>query len=153
MSNHELDNPPWSRVEGTLMSTARAVRRAYDRALAETGVNLTEASVLAHLGNSGPLSQVELARRIGTGRARIGVYVDALESMGAVRRDADPDDRRVWKVGLTASGKDLWAQTIEIDRRIRRHLRAGTTAAEREQLDRMLTRIQQNVATLPGNEP
>jgi DNA-binding MarR family transcriptional regulator len=150
MSSHELDSPPWSRVEGTLMSTARAVRRAYDQALAEAGVNLTDASLLAHLADGGPLTQVELARRIGTGRARIGVYVDALESKGALRREADPNDRRVWKVGLTPSGKDLWAQTVVIDRRIRRYLRAGTTASQREQFDQMLALIQRNVATIPA---
>jgi len=51
-AGHELDAPPWSRVEGTLLSTARAVRRAYDAALAELGVNLSKASVLAHLKDS-----------------------------------------------------------------------------------------------------
>jgi MarR family transcriptional regulator, transcriptional regulator for hemolysin len=153
VSSREFDSPPWSRVEGTLMSTARAVRRAYDQALAAVGVNLSEASVLAHLGDAGPLTQVELARRIGTGRARIGVYIDALQARGAVLRDADPDDRRVWKVSLTPAGKDLWAQTIDIDRRIRRYLRAGTTAEQREQFDRMLALMQRNVAHIPATEP
>jgi DNA-binding MarR family transcriptional regulator len=141
---HELDAPPWSRVEGTLLSTARAMRRAYDRCLAELGVHLTEASILAHLGTGGPLTQVELARRIGTSRARIGVHVDGLAEKGAVERRADPTDRRVWLVGLTPAGNDLWARTIEIDQGVRRRLRAGTTAADRRQLDLLLARIQRN---------
>ncbi len=142
---HELDAAPWSRVEGTLLSTARAVRRAYDQCLAELGVHLTEASILAHLGDGGPLTQVELARRIGTSRARVGAHVDGLAAKGAVQRSADPTDRRVWRVGLTPAGHHLWARTIEIDRAVRRHLRAGTTAAERRQLDDLLTRIERNV--------
>src|ERR671928_1366805 len=104
---HELDAPPWSRVEGTLLSTARAVRRAYDAAFAELGVNLSEASVLAHLQDSGPLTQTELARRIGTGRARMGAWIDGLVAKDAVERQADPNDRRVWKVALTPVGHTL----------------------------------------------
>jgi MarR family transcriptional regulator for hemolysin len=141
---HELDAPPWSRVEGTLLSTARSMRRAYDRCLAEVGVHLTEASILAHVGSGGPLTQVELARRIGTSRARVGVHVDGLAAKGAVERRADPADRRVWLVALTKEGEDLWTRTIEIDHAVRQRLRAGTTAAERRQLDGLLARIQRN---------
>jgi DNA-binding MarR family transcriptional regulator len=148
--SHELDTPPWSRVEGTLMSTARAVRRAYDRCLAEAGVNLTEASVLAHLGDAGPLTQVDLARRIGTSRARIGVHIDSLQHKGAIERRAHPTDRRVWMVRLTPSGHQLWTRTIEIDRSVRRYLRAGTTSAERHQLDALLARIERNVEAIPS---
>jgi MarR family transcriptional regulator, transcriptional regulator for hemolysin len=149
-SGHELDAPPWSRVEGTLMSTARAVRRAYDRCLAEAGVNLTEASILAHLGDAGPLTQVELARRIGTSRARVGVHIDSLQGKGAIERRAHPTDRRVWMVRLTPAGHELWTHTIAIDRRVRGYLRAGTTSAERHQLDALLGRIERNVDAIPS---
>jgi MarR family transcriptional regulator for hemolysin len=146
---HELDAAPWSRVEGTLMSTARAVRRAYDRCLAEVAVNLSEASILAHLGDAGPLTQVELARRIGTSRARVGAHIDSLETKGAIERRTNPADRRVWMVRLTPAGEGLWARTIDIDRSVRGYLRAGSTAAERRQLDTVLARIERNAHAIP----
>ncbi|HET9771336.1 MAG TPA: MarR family transcriptional regulator [Acidimicrobiia bacterium] len=145
---HELDAPPWSRVEGTLLSTARAVRRAYDAALAELGVNLSEASVLAHLRDGGPLTQTDLARRIGTGRARMGAWIDGLAAKGAVVREADPHDRRVWKVALTPGGEALWAETARVDRSIRKALRDGTTADDRARLDALLTVINRNADRL-----
>ncbi|HEY4408259.1 MAG TPA: MarR family transcriptional regulator [Acidimicrobiia bacterium] len=147
-SGHELDAPPWSRVEGTLLSTARAVRRAYDAALTETGVNLSEASVLAHLQDGGPLTQTELARRIGTGRARMGAWIDGLVAKGAVIREADPQDRRVWNVALTPGGQALWEETVRVDRSIRRILRAGSTAEDRARLDALLTLINRNADAL-----
>jgi MarR family transcriptional regulator for hemolysin len=147
-AGHELDAPPWSRVEGTLLSTARAVRRAYDAAFAELGVNLSEASVLAHLRDGGPLTQTELARRIGTGRARMGAWIDSLAAKGAVVRDADPHDRRVWKVALTPAGQQLWEQTARVDRTIRKVLRAGSTPDDRARLDALLTLINRNADTL-----
>jgi len=147
-AGHELDAPPWSRVEGTLLSTARAVRRAYDAAFADLGVNLSEASVLAHLRDGGPLTQTELARRIGTGRARIGAWIDSLVAKGAVVREADPHDRRVWNVALTPAGQQLWEQTARVDRTIRKVLRAGSTRDDRARLDALLTLINRNADTL-----
>lgn len=147
-TGHELDAPPWSRVEGTLLSTARAVRRAYDAALAELGVSLSEASVLAHLQDGGPLTQTELARRIGTGRARLGAWIDGLVAKDAVVREADPNDRRVWKVALTPTGRDLWEETVRVDRSIRKSLRAGTTPDDRAHLDALLTLINRNANAL-----
>jgi MarR family transcriptional regulator for hemolysin len=126
------------------MSAARSVRRAYDRAFAEIDINLSEASLLAHLADGGALSQVELARRVGTGRARVGVHIDSLEAKGAVRRDADPDDRRVWLVSLEPLGFDLWQRSVEADRALRKELRAGTTQEERAVFDAALTRIRAN---------
>lgn len=147
-SNTDVGAPSWTRVEGTLMSTARAVRRAYDRVFAAIDLNLSEATVLAHLADAGPMSQVELARRVGNSRARVGAYIDALETKGALTRNGDPDDRRVWLVDLTPSGRDLWRRSVELDASLRRQLRDGTTSAEREQLDAALRRIEQNVAAL-----
>lgn len=152
-TGHELDAPPWSRVEGTLLSTARAVRRAYDAALAEVGVNLSEASVLAHLRDGGPLTQTELARRIGTGRARMGAWIDGLAAKRGVVREADPHDRRVWKVALTPAGEALLAETVRLDRSIRRVLRDGTTPEDRARLDGLLTRINRNADTLLSRDP
>lgn len=151
-TGHELDAPPWSRVEGTLLTAARAVRQAYDRCMAGIGVNLTEASVLAHLGDGGPLTQVELARRIGTSRGHIGVQVDALEARGALERRPDPSDRRVWNVTLTPTGVELWHKTIEVDQYVRKVLRAGTSADDRRRLDGLLEIIHRN-ANAVGAEP
>jgi MarR family transcriptional regulator for hemolysin len=130
------------------MATARSVRRAYDAALAEVGVNLTEASVLAYLANGGSLTQVELARRIGTGRARVGVHIDALEGKGAVVRESDPGDRRVWRVSLTPAGRQLWRETVRVDGTLRRRLRADTTDEQRVLLDAVLTTIRRNADAL-----
>ena len=48
-TNHELDAPPWLRVESTLMSTARAIREAFDAHFAPLGLNLTQALSLIHI--------------------------------------------------------------------------------------------------------
>lgn len=126
------------------MSTARAMRRAYDRAFADIGINLAEATILAHLVD-GQLTQSELARRVGTSRARIGGSIDSLVPKGAVRRVADKADRRVWLVNITDEGRALWERSVAADRELRKRIRAGTTAGQRESLDEVLTALRRNI--------
>jgi DNA-binding MarR family transcriptional regulator len=145
-SNHELDAPPWQRVESTLMATSRAIRDAYDARFDELGLNLTQASTLVFLHESGPLRQTQLARRLGRGRAATGSTVDQLENRGLVERQADPADRRAWLVRLTPAGKDLVDPVHEIDRVLRAELRLDISRGERQQLAKLLLRLQANLA-------
>jgi MarR family transcriptional regulator, transcriptional regulator for hemolysin len=142
----ELDSPPWLRVDATLMATARAIREAYDDALAEIDLSLSQASLLAFVVESGALAQTRLAERLQLGKAATGALVDALEAKGLVVRRPAADDRRVWLVEPTAAGKERAAEVDEIDRRLRTRLRRGVTKAERQQLASLLLRLQVNLA-------
>ena len=121
------------------MATAKALRRAYDDALgARLGLDLHEANILAQLAAARSLTQVELARRVGVSRARVGVHIDALVDRGAVKRVADPADRRVWKVSLTRRGRSLWKQTVDVNRAVWASVHAGLSDDDLDVLDRLL---------------
>ncbi len=147
---HELDAPPWQRVESTLMATSRAIRIAYDQAYAALELNLTQASLIAYLfehqQERGPLRQTQLAKGLGVGRAATGTMIDGLERRGLVEREADPDDRRAWLVSVTPAGKELVGPIHAIDREVRAALRLDISREERQQLARLLLRLQANAA-------
>ncbi len=148
-SKHELDAPPWLRVESTLMSAARGIRRAYDRRLEELGLNLSEAILLAFLQEAaptaGPLMQVDLARHMGVGRAAMGSLIDSLENRGWVERHPKANDRRVWLIAITPSGDQAASLITKIDERLREELREGISRKERRELNRLLNRLRENV--------
>ncbi len=144
-SKHELDAPPWLRVESTLMSAARGIRRAYDIRLSELGLNLSEAILLAHTLESGPLMQADLARHMGVGRAAMGSLIDALEERGWVERRPKPGDRRVWLVAITPTGERAADQVTKIDEKLRSELRDGISRKERRELNQLLNRLRENV--------
>ena len=145
-AGHELDAPPWLRVESTLMAAAGAIRQAYDTRLAPLGLTLSLASLLAYVSDFGPVSQTRAAEHLGQGRASTGAQVDRLEQLGHVERQPDPDDRRVWRVAITPSGRELVGRVTEVDGVLRAELRSGISRAERQQLAAVLVRLQRNLA-------
>ncbi len=59
------------------------------------------------LGQDGPLSMGELARRVGVTEKTITGIVDRLEREGYAQRERDASDRRVVQVSLTPRGKAI----------------------------------------------
>mgnify|MGYP000140769942 FL=1 len=153
LTTHELDSPPWLRVESTLMATARLVRVAYDSRLAPLDLNLTQASMLGYVNEFGATTQTDLADHLGIGRAAIGSVIDRLQARGLVERQPKPDDRRVWLVAITPAGVTLAEQINEVDQVLRAELRHGLGREERQALAWVMTRLQQNLATAIAKTP
>ena len=132
-------------AQGRMQHELADIRRAYDLRLAELELNLSEASALAYTQESGPLMQAELARRLGVGRAAMGVVIDSLERRGLVERQAKQGDRRVWMISVTPAGDDLVQKLLKIDESLRGDLRAGISRKERRELTQLLVRLRVNV--------
>lgn len=154
-SLHELDAPPWRRVESTIVSTAGDIRALYDQRFASIDLTLSLASLLCYLDDFGPVTQTRAADHLRQGRAVTGNQIDRLEARGLIERLPDSTDRRVWLVRLTAEGRRLASAAVDIDVVVRRELRAGVSRAERQALANVLVRLQQNIsAALEGaDEP
>ena len=153
LTTHELDSPPWLRVESTLMSTARLLRVAFDARLAALDLNLTQASLLGYVAEFGATTQTDLADHLGIGRAQIGSVIDRLQARRLVERQPKPDDRRVWLVAITDEGLALADRVNEVDTVLRAELRRGIGREERQALAWVMTRLQQNLATAIATTP
>jgi DNA-binding MarR family transcriptional regulator len=98
----------------SLREATRRLTAVYDDALAPTGVNVAQFSLLRTLGRSDPLALTEFGRLTELDRSTIGRNVKVLERMGLVALRAG-DDRResvavLSKAGrrILASGAPLW---------------------------------------------
>lgn len=135
------------------MATARLVRDAYDQRFAELDLNLTQAIILVYVADFGPVTQTKIADHLGQGRAATGATIDRLQSRGLVNRHPDADDRRVWQIQVTPTGKDVVARVTAIDETLRTELRAGISRAERQALSAVLQQLQSNLRRAGGHEP
>jgi MarR family transcriptional regulator for hemolysin len=150
----DLGAPPRLAAESLILATARSLRRAYDNRLAELGLKLSEAYLLAHVHRQGPMTQTQLAEGLGLGRAATGAIVDALERKGLVERSADAGDRRVWLVASTESAAPVANEAAALDISLREQLWTGISRPERRQLSEILQRLQGNLAAIlndPGD--
>jgi MarR family transcriptional regulator for hemolysin len=152
-SEHELDAPPWRRFESTLMATSKSIRRAYDLLFAEIGLNLSEACLLEYVVEHGPMSQTQVAERIGMGRAPAGTIVDNLSNRALLRRTPDAADRRVWLLTVTDEGIKLAERIGEVDKDLRTKMRRGLSQVERELLADILIRIRANLTSVLSSQP
>src|SRR6266849_415410 len=100
---------PEERFATALYSTARAWRQAIDRRLKYLGVSQASWMTIAVAAKaSEPLSQSELADKLGIEGATMVAMVDRLVNAGLVNREASTTDRRVKRVVLTQAGLELY---------------------------------------------
>ena len=144
----DIGAPPRQTTESVLMATSRALRRAYDQRLAGAGLKISEAYLLAHVHNLGPLTQTQLAEGLGLGRAATGALVDALERKGLVERSAHAADRRVWLVATTERAVPVVDEVTAVDVAVRQQVWTGISQSERRQLSQILQRLQGNLAAI-----
>jgi len=97
------------RFTTALHNAARTWRLALDRRLKHLGVSQASWLTIAVVARAiSPLSQSELADRLGVEGATMVAMIDRLVRAGLVVRVPSATDRRVKKVDLTENGKRLY---------------------------------------------
>jgi MarR family transcriptional regulator for hemolysin len=128
-----------------LVFTAKAVREGFEQTLAAAGGSMGTWIVLSVLSGDGGHSQTMLASRMQVEGATITHHVDRLEKLGLVRREIDPEDRRVRKIELTPEGVRMHKQLIGAAKEFERSLFAGIDEGQRAELRRTLDQIRSNL--------
>lgn len=113
-----IDPDPQRMPLGRLLAwTGQSVTAYYRRAVSAHGLSATALGALGVLAADDPLSHRELAGRLGVTPATLTPVIDAMAAAGIVRRERDPDDRRVVRVWITPAGRErLAAATAEVER-------------------------------------
>ena len=87
----------------------------------------------------------ELSRRMMVTSGNVTGITDQLVDEGLVRRVESPDDRRAYLVRLTPAGKRAFDRMAAAHEEWVIDLLAGLSAAEREQLNRLLAKVKEHV--------
>lgn len=118
-----------------------ALGTSMDERLEHHALTPGDFDVLATLRASGPscvLIPSQLSERLMMSRAGITNRLDRLESAGLVQRRLDPADRRSFRVGLTAKGRQAIDAAFTEHAAHVAHLAGHLTAEQRENLDTAL---------------
>jgi DNA-binding MarR family transcriptional regulator len=135
------------RIVETIIFLVTESRRLAREESARYGVTPTQLSVLKLLHEIGDLRLGDLSRRIQAQNSTVTGIVDRMEEAGLVQRSRDADDRRAWKIALTARGAKV-AASVEVSpwETLRAALEALPRGDKKRLID-ILNRVAQSVAT------
>jgi MarR family transcriptional regulator for hemolysin len=134
-----------------LGSTAKAVSRAFDDALAAAGGSLSSWLILISLKSGRMDNQRALAEAVGIQGATLTHHLNAMESDGLITRRRDPANRRVHVVELTEQGEAAFHRMRTAAVGFDQRLRAGISEKEVGVLADLLDRLRENVTEIPDS--
>jgi len=73
-------------------------------------LSVSETFALGELAEAGALSQQELAARLGLEKSTVSRLAAGMQERGWLSRERDADDRRLYRLTLTAQGRDVAAR-------------------------------------------
>jgi DNA-binding MarR family transcriptional regulator len=125
-----------------VLAASRRMRRSQTGRLAPQGLTPAQSRALRVVSREEePLRMVDLAGRLGVVPRSVTTLVDALETAGLVRREADPANRRSVLIRLTDKGHALRAETQQARRQAAEDLFAPLTEAQRDTLRELLSAL------------
>jgi DNA-binding MarR family transcriptional regulator len=124
--------------------TAHALRKAFDRLAVGLGVTRAQWKVLFKLTRKPGLRQVELADLLDLEPITLCRIVDRLEEAGLVERSRDPDDRRAWRLHVTAKAQPLVDKLQAVGADLVEHAFSGIDPKDIEITRAVLARVREN---------
>jgi len=124
----------------------RAMQKADEHSLRETGLCTSDFAVLEALLHKGPMPVNAIGRKVLLTSGSITTAVDRLQERGLVVRSVDPEDRRVVQVHLTRDGRRQIERLFAEHARRHERLSAVLEAEERRQLVSLLRKLGRHVS-------
>lgn len=142
--------PAHDNLSFLLADVSRLLRRSIAQRLEGSELTFAQARVLVHLSRDPGLRQVELAARLEVQPITLARLIDQLERRGFVERRVDPDDRRAWRVFVTAQARESLASIRRIGASARAQALVGIEPAGVDALLHALTRMRHNLVDGAG---
>ncbi|MEP7022124.1 MAG: MarR family winged helix-turn-helix transcriptional regulator [Pseudonocardiales bacterium] len=133
---------------GRLLGIAgRLSSMAFSKVLESQGLSHTGWIVLSKLDQEDDLTQGDVAARCFVTPPTLTAVVDALEATGALTRSRDREDRRVVRLKITDSGRDLLHDTRSMIDDDMAPIFAGLRPADEAVVRRFLTNVIQRLTS------
>lgn len=141
MHSPRLEEPTEPTLAELVTAVAGRLRSAWREGLAPYGLSPHQGRALLVVALAPGLRPTDLAARLRIAPRSVTEVVDGLVDAGLLERTPDPQDRRAVLLSLTAQGHDLVAAIRASRQQVAGTLFDSLSAADREQLRRILTRL------------
>jgi DNA-binding MarR family transcriptional regulator len=126
-------------------ATRRRLKQVVWARLTPYNVTPQQFWVLLHLHQGRPMSLHELAANIWADDPTACRIVARLTDRKLVKADADPDDRRRFRLSLTPKGKKLAMELVELAGDIKNGMERNLTTADRQLVCEGLQKVVENL--------
>ena len=128
-----------------IYDVAQLVRRHADKRARMHGMTRAQWAVLVRLEREPGITQSRLAALTDVEPITIGRLVDRLEANGLIERQADRDDRRIWRLTLTRKSAAIFRQIAAFRRELHEDMAHGLDEASLGTLVGCLQRMRANL--------
>jgi DNA-binding MarR family transcriptional regulator len=129
-----------------IADVGRLMRRAFQARLGDGPLTFAQARLLAYVERQQGLRQVELAELMEIQPITLARLVDQLAEVGLVERRPDAEDRRAYRLHLTAAAAPRLEAVRRIGAEVRAEAIAGLDEHDANRLAAMLRRMRDNLA-------
>ena len=126
----------------------RLMRKHFDRRAVRFNLTRAQWRALKLLSHREGMTQRELAEMIEMEPIAVGRVIDRLQKAGFVERRADPNDRRAWRLYLTARAHAVVDDMDSISSGLFRDAQKGISAADLKTMISVLGRMKDNLTAL-----
>ncbi len=130
-----------------ISDVARLLRTEFDRRVRKLGITRAQWLVLTRLHRQPGASHSELAEMMEVEKATAGRMIDRMEANGWVERRAEPDDRRVKRVYLTAEAERVHKRIWRVAEATVEDALADLSAGESKRLMTLLLRVKRTLVS------
>jgi DNA-binding MarR family transcriptional regulator len=136
-----------------LLDVTRLMRKHFDRRAEPLGLTRAQWRCLKGIWRHPAITQKALAELLEMEPIPVGRTVDRLQQAGFVERHADPSDRRVWRLHVTAKASGVIDDMETIGTGLRDDALVGIGIDELARCVDVLERIKQNLVALDETNP
>ena len=130
-----------------LYDVARHMRTYADQMAQAHGLTRAQLTILARLERQPDLSQNELAAIAEVAPITIARLIDRLEELGSVKRCADPEDRRIWRLRLTPAAAPILRDIDRLRTKLHSVMTRGIDPAVLDAMTTGLRQMKENVSS------
>jgi len=140
-----IDKAAIDRIVETAIWLQAESRRLAKEQCAKHGITATQLNALKLLQSVGDLSLSDLSKKMSATNSAITGLVDRMVEAGLVAREQSAEDRRVWKIRLTAEGKAMARKVDVAPWEILSSALLALPPAELEQLIKTLLKVTERI--------
>jgi DNA-binding MarR family transcriptional regulator len=133
--------------------TARLFRTVFARRVRVLGLTRAQWLALTRVNRRPGVSQSELADMMEIEKAPAGRIVDRLQQKGWIERRAEPSDRRVNRIYLTAQGGRVHAAIAPLADATVRDALSGLSTSEQSRIVALMGKVKAQLTAMAAHDP